>query len=350
MPRVVRLAAFFIGSVHSRGKIPLVLQPVPRYGLLIDRQSVLCNFCALSSTERAMNPPSKLTEIFASREFHYSIEIFPPKTPQGDTALFESLDRLAELGPSFMTCTYGAGGSTQDRTIELCCEIQSRYQLPAMAHFTCVASTKEELLDWLRRAEAASIPNIMALRGDPPKGETTFQQIEGGLRYANELVELIKGHYPNFDLGVAAYPEVHQEATDEQSDLDNLKRKIDAGGSVAFTQLFYDNSNFFRFRERYDAAGITAPLVPGIMPITNYKRIQRITAMCGAIFPEELSSKLAKHQDDPQAEFEIGVEHAIEQCRELIEQGAPGIHFYALNKSQACERIILELGLSPAQV
>ena len=205
-------------------------------------------------------------------------------------------------------------------------------------------STRGELLDWLDTASTRSITNIMALRGDPPAGQTSFKAVDGGLRYANELVSLIREHFPKTGIGVAGYPEKHQECPDPQTDLDNLKRKVDAGADAVFTQLFFINRHFFEFQERCRQADIHVPLVPGIMPITSYARIKRITAMCGAIFPEDLAAKLEAVQDDDAAQFEIGVEHAIQQCRALIDSGVPGMHFYALNKSQACERILDALG------
>ena len=217
-----------------------------------------------------------------------------------------------------------------------------------MSHLTCVGATKDELASYLVEAAGRGVNNIMALRGDAPQGEETFQAVEGGCRYANELVDLIRSLPNEFGVGVAGYPEVHQEAPSPEADLANLKRKVDAGGDAIFTQLFYVNESYFRFRDDCVAAGIDVPNVPGIMPITNFKRIQRITAMCGAIFPKELASRLEAVQDDSAAQFEIGVEHAVQQCRELIDAGVPGIHFYALNRSKACAAILDELGLAPA--
>ncbi|MEX2287353.1 MAG: methylenetetrahydrofolate reductase, partial [Planctomycetaceae bacterium] len=188
------------------------------------------------------------------------------------------------------------------------------------------------------------------LSGDAQEGCKTFPVVAGGFSHANELVALIRQHHPELGIGVAGYPEKHTEALDARTDLDNLKRKVDAGADAVFTQLFYVNRNFFDFRERYHAAGIDKPLVPGIMPLTDFGRIKRITSMCGTIFPDDLSSRLEDVKDDKQAQFEIGVEHAIEQCRELIDEGAPGIHFYVLNRSQACERILQALGREPAAV
>ncbi len=277
---------------------------------------------------------------YGSGKFGLSIEIFPPKTSAGDVALFESLDRLTSFQPGFVSCTYGAGGSTSKRTVELCVEIQRRYQIAATSHFTCVGSTREELIDWLKFARQSGIQNIMALRGDPPVGQADFQPVDGGLRYANELVTLIREHFADMGIGVGGYPEKHPEAPDAETDLDNLKRKVDAGADAIFTQLFFVNDNFYRFRDRCEQAGIRIPIVPGIMPVTEFARIKRITAMCGAVFPAELSSQLEAVQTEEAAQFNIGVKWAIQQCRDLVQHGVPGLHFYALNKSPACEQIL----------
>ena len=239
-----------------------------------------------------------IRENYGSGKFGLSIEIFPPKTPAGDVALFESLDRLTGFQPGFISCTYGAGGSTSKRTVELCVEIQRRYSIAATSHFTCVGSTRDELIDWLTFAKQSGIQNIMALRGDPPVGQTDFKPVAGGLQYANELVVLIRQHFPEMGIGVAGYPEKHPEAHDPETDLDNLKRKVDSGADAIFTQLFFVNDNFFRFRDRCQQAGIRIPIVPGIMPVTEFARIKRITAMCGAVFPVELSSQLEAVQTD----------------------------------------------------
>lgn len=282
----------------------------------------------------------RLPEVFGSQSFAVSIEIFPPKTAEGDKTLRRHMQTLVEHKPAFMSCTYGAGGSTQDRTLSWCQEIQAAFQRPAMAHFTCVGSSKDELNAWLDQAAAAGIQNIMALRGDPPQGEAEFKVAEGGLSYANELVELIRNHPSEFGIGVAGYPEKHVEAPSLDVDLDNLKRKVDAGADAIFTQLFFDNANFFTFRDRCQKMGMELPIVPGIMPITDFARIKRITSMCGTVFPKDLSDKLEAVQDDADAQFAIGVDYAIRQCQELRDNGVPGIHFYALNKSKACEKIL----------
>lgn len=282
----------------------------------------------------------RISEIYRPGTFGLSIEIFPPKSTDGDTSLFENLDRLARYQPAFISCTYGAGGSTRNRTVELCTEIQRRYEIAATAHFTCVGSSQEDLREWLTYARQQGVRNIMALRGDPPQGQTEFTEVQGGFRNANQLVALIKSEFPELGIGVAGYPEKHPGAVDLATDLVNLKRKVDAGADAVFTQLFYVNDHFYRFRDACTRLGVHVPLVPGIMPITEFARIKRITAMCKTDFPEDLARRLEDAQDDKQAQLEIGVEFAINQCRELIEQGVPGIHFYALNKSHACEMIL----------
>lgn len=286
-----------------------------------------------------------LAELFKSRRFVLSIEIFPPKTAEGDAALRRSMQSLKRFEPAFLSCTYGAGGSTQERTLAWCQEIRNLLSVPAMAHFTCVGATVPELLTWLASATAAGVGNIMALRGDPPAGQDGFQAVAGGLRHASELVTLIRSHFPQMGVGVAGYPEKHIEAPSLEADLVRLKEKVDAGADAVFTQLFFLNENFLRFRDQCQALGITIPIVPGIMPITDFARIRRITSMCGTVFPAELSSRLEAVQQDAAAQFEIGVEYAIRQCEELQRAGVPGIHFYALNKSDACERILSALQL-----
>ncbi|MBL8809972.1 MAG: methylenetetrahydrofolate reductase [NAD(P)H] [Planctomycetaceae bacterium] len=282
----------------------------------------------------------RLSELFAGSKPVLSIEIFPPKTAEGDAALRRNLQTLVQYNPSFVSCTYGAGGSTRDRTMAWCREIQETFGKTAMAHFTCVGSTREELVQWLASAAEAGIHNIMALRGDPPAGQEAFRAVEGGLGNANQLVELIRSHQPQMGIGVAGYPEKHIEASSLEDDLRNLKRKVDAGADAIFTQLFFVNQNFFDFRTKCEKLGIRIPIVPGIMPITDFARIKRITSMCGTVFPDDLAAKLEAVQNDPDAQFEIGVEHAIRQCEELRREGVPGLHFYALNKSDACQRIL----------
>ena len=280
-----------------------------------------------------------------------SIEVFPPKSAASDEAVHQTLEDLRPYDPAFVSVTYGAGGSTQTRTLDLCEDIRVRHGLPVTSHLTCVGATKGEIVDYLTEAAERGVANVMALRGDAPEGQETFTAVDGGLSYANELVALIRDRFGDrFGIGVAGYPETHLEAVSPDDDLARLRDKVDAGADAVFTQLFYVNDNFFRFVDQCRSLGVEVPIVAGIMPITNYARIQRITKMCGAVFPDELSESLAAAGDDADAQFEIGVDFAVRQCRELIDAGVEGIHFYALNKSRACSAILDELGLAPAAV
>lgn len=286
----------------------------------------------------------RIRDIYADGKFGLSIEIFPPKTTEGDESLRQTLRELAPFQPAFVSCTYGAGGSTSKRTVEWCQEIQSGLGLTATAHFTCVGSARTELVEWLNLAWDAGIRNIMALRGDAPVGQTEFTPVDGGLSHANELVALIREHFPEMGIGVAGYPEKHPAAPSFDVDFQNLIRKVKTGADAIYTQLFFDNANFFRFRDLIERERLGVPLIPGIMPITEFARIQRITAMCGAAIPTTLATRLETARDDKTAQYEIGIEFAIAQCRELIDQGVPGIHLYCLNKSHACTRILEALG------
>ncbi|QDU97744.1 methylenetetrahydrofolate reductase [NAD(P)H] [Lignipirellula cremea] len=269
-----------------------------------------------------------------------SFELFPPRTAKGDESLFEHVADLMQFSPDFLTCTYGAGGSTRNKTLEIVEQVKDRFKAPVASHLTVVGGSIEELRDYLQEAGDRGVDYIVALRGDPPKGETEFRQAPGGLRYANELVDLIRSEYDHFGVAVAGYPEVHQEAESAEVDLLNLKRKVESGADVVITQLFYDNADFWRFREQYQQAGITVPLVPGILPVTNLAQIQRITALCGAQLPESFVARLNEHPTDDDWQFQVGVEFAVQQVQELIDGGAPGIHFYVLNKSQATSAVL----------
>ncbi len=278
-----------------------------------------------------------------------SFELFPPKTDEGVDRLCEHVRRLLDFNPKFLTCTYGAGGSRRDTTLEVLDRVREMSGLPVASHLTCVGSTVEDLCEYLEEAQRRGIDYIVALRGDPPKGDTEFRQVEGGLRYGNELVSLIRERFSQFGIAVAGYPEVHQEAPDRQSDLDNLKRKVDAGADVVITQLFYDNADFYRFREDYERAGIDVPLVPGILPVTNFKQAKRIAEMCKSRIPENLEQAMLA-SDDPDDQFRRGVEHARQQTIDLVENHVPGIHYYVLNKSDAAAQMLDGLELAaPAE-
>lgn len=286
----------------------------------------------------------ELLSVYRSGKFGLSFELFPPKTPRGDEALYGHVAQLMEFQPSYITCTYGAGGSTRDKTLEVVDQVKRRFQIPVASHLTVVGSTTDQLRRYLKEARRREVDFIVALRGDPPKGESQFVPTEGGLRYANELVELIRAEFSEFGIAVAGYPETHQEAPNAEVDLENLKRKVDAGGEVVVTQLFYHNDDFFRFRDRYAALGISAPLIPGVLPVTNLAQIQRITSLCGAQLPEEFVARLSEN-DDAEWQFQVGVEFATQQVQSLVDRGIPGIHFYVLNKSQATSTVLQNVKL-----
>ncbi|MCE9527723.1 MAG: methylenetetrahydrofolate reductase [NAD(P)H] [Planctomycetales bacterium] len=276
---------------------------------------------------------------YPRREFTLSFELFPPKTPAGEEAMYASVAELMAFGPDVITCTYGAGGSTRDKTLEITEQVKRRFGVRVASHLTCVGSTVQQLRKYLQEAKSRGVDNIVALRGDPPKGEAAFKPVEGGLSYASELVQLIKGEFPNYGIAVAGYPETHQDALSPSADLENLKRKVTAGGDVVITQLFYDNADFFRFRDACQSIGITAPIVPGILPVTNLAQIQRITSLCKARLPQKLVEDLSQ-RDDPQWQFDRGIAYAAKQVQELMDAGVPGIHYYVLNKSQATGAVL----------
>lgn len=281
----------------------------------------------------------KLPEVYADRRFGLSFELFPPKTQAGEAALYDHVEVLMRYAPSFITCTYGAGGSTREKTLDIVQQVRRRFAVPVASHLTCVGSSVEDLRAYLDQAHQRQIEFIVALRGDPPRGETEFRPRPDGLRYANELVALIRQSYPRFGIAVAGYPETHQEAPSPEVDLENLKRKVNVGADVVITQLFYQNDDFFRFRDRCAKMGITVPIVPGMLPVTSLAQIQRITSLCGAKLPDHFVNRLGRNED-PQWQFEVGVEFAIQQTRELLDGGIPGLHFYVLNKSQATSRVL----------
>jgi len=281
-----------------------------------------------------------LSDAYTPGRFGLSFELFPPKTPESEAAMWRTVDDLMAFRPSLITCTYGAGGSTRGTTLDVLRGVRARHDLPVASHLTCVGSTVDELRGYLREAAALGVAAIVALRGDPPKGQTEFRQADGGLRYAADLVALIRSEFPGFTILVAGYPETHQEAVSPAADLENLKRKCDAGGDVIVTQLFYDNADFFRFRDRCTALGITTPIVPGVMPVTNYAQIRRIATLCKARLPDEFTRGFEAAGDDEAAQFEAGVEFATRQVRGLLDAGVPGIHFYVLNKSPATSRVL----------
>lgn len=275
----------------------------------------------------------------------FSFEFFPPKSEQGEQNLWEALQELRDLKPSYVSVTYGAGGSTRAKTVELTSRIKRELGIEAMAHLTCVGATRDEIGSVLGELREGGIENVIALRGDPPKGMDKFERTVGGFAYANELAGYIKSEH-DFCVAGACYPEAHPEAGSPYQDLHNLKLKVDAGVEYLITQLFFDNRMYFDFVDRARAKGITIPIIPGIMPIQNVDQIKRFTKMCGASIPPALLEALEKRKDNPQRVHELGVAHATIQCLGLLQGGAPGVHFYTLNKSTATRDILTAIRMS----
>jgi methylenetetrahydrofolate reductase (NADPH) len=287
----------------------------------------------------------RISEIIARAEGPiFSFEFFPPRTEEGERNLRDALTGLRELAPAFASVTYGAGGSTAARTLEITKWLKAELGIEAMAHLTCVGASADELRATLGDLQRAGIENVLALRGDPPAGETEWTAHPQGLRYSAELVALICAEFP-FGIGAACFPEVHPQAADPLTDLQYLKAKVDAGASFLITQLFFDNEAYFRFVDAARFAGIEVPILPGIMPITNVAQIKRITGLCGATIPARLLRELELRADDPESVAELGVAYATLQCAELLEHGVPGIHFYTLNRSPATRAILTALKL-----
>ncbi len=286
----------------------------------------------------------RINELLGGDEPTFSFEFFPPKTAAGEENFERALQELAPLEPSFVSVTYGAGGTTRDKTVETVRHIKEHHGLEAMAHFTCVGATTEELRTTLEEIRAAGIDNVLALRGDPPRGESEWTASEGGLEYSHQLVSLLRDDY-DFAIAAACFPETHIHATSPEDDLSYLKQKVDAGVDYLITQLFFDNELYFDFVERARAIGITVPIIPGVMPITGYGQIARITSLCGATMPEHVLAELDARQEDAEAVAEFGVSYATMQCADLLAKGAPGIHFCTLNRSPATRAILSALRL-----
>jgi methylenetetrahydrofolate reductase (NADPH) len=272
----------------------------------------------------------------------FSFEFFPPKDEAAAQALMETVHQLEPLKPDYVSVTYGAGGSTRAKTLDLVTRIKKEKRLETVAHLTCVGHSRAEIRGVLTELADRGIENILALRGDPPRGQDHFEPHPEGFRYANELAEEV-ARTGVFCFGVAGYPEKHVEAPSMEEDLQNLKKKVDAGASFIVTQLFFINAAYFDFVVRARAAGITCPIIPGLMPITNYAQIQRFATLCGATIPPRLHDALRPVQDDAEAVARVGIDYATTQGRELLEKGAPGIHFYTLNKSRATREVLQHL-------
>ncbi len=284
----------------------------------------------------------KIKERFDRERPLLSFEFFPPKDDRGVDALFETVANLKPLGPAFVSVTYGAGGSTREKTVAITRRIKCEAGIEAMAHLTCVGHSRDEIGQLLEEYEDAGIENIMALRGDPPRGDSEFVPHPQGFAHADQLIGYIRQRQ-DFCIGGAGYPEVHPEAPGPEEDLQNLKRKVDAGCDFVVTQLFFDERDYFDFVSRARSEHIDTPIIPGVMPITNTAQIKRFTQMCGARIPDALLARLDAAAGDPEAVIEIGIEHATRQCHALLQGGAPGVHFYTLNRSLSTRKIVANL-------
>ncbi len=275
----------------------------------------------------------------------FSFELFPPKTDEGMAALAGVVEALRPLGPAYVSVTYGAGGSTRARTVELVKQLRRDGGIETMAHVTCVGASRDEIAGVLDEFAGVGVQNVLALRGDPPRGDATFRPHPDGFRHASELVAFIRAQPDRwrFCVGAAAYPEGHVETRDLAEDLRHLKAKVDAGVDFLVTQLFFENQAYLGLVERARAAGIQVPILPGIMPFTSVEQVERFTAMCGATIPPRLHAAMEVRREDPEAARELGVAYAALQCQDLLRRGAPGIHFYTLNRSTSTRAIVAAL-------
>jgi methylenetetrahydrofolate reductase (NADPH) len=281
----------------------------------------------------------RIDAILASGRPVFSFEFFPPRTPEGVETLFETVETLKPLEPSFVSVTYGAGGATRDGTVEIATRIGSEHRLETMAHLSCVGETTQGLVEILDRIHANGIENVLALRGDPPRGEAEFKRPAGGLDCAAELAAFISERY-EFAIGGACFPEVHPEAPSLEADLAYLKTKVRSGASFLITQLFFDNRVYFDFVRAARASGIDVPIIPGVIPIASYAQIVRFCELCAASIPPRLAEAMEALGGDQDAEAELGTAYATRQCEELLAGGAPGIHFYTLNKARATRAVL----------
>jgi methylenetetrahydrofolate reductase (NADPH) len=289
----------------------------------------------------------RIDELYATAtEPVFSFEFFPPRTEEGEANFWRALEQLRPLEPAFVSVTYGAGGSTKDKTLELVTRIRDEFRLEAMAHFTCVGATVEQLREQLDAMRDAGVENVLALRGDPPHGQEEWIKTPGGLEFSAQLVTMIRASYPQFAIGGACFPETHIHATSPEDDIRYLKEKVDAGARFLITQLFFDNAYYDDFVRRARDAGIDVPIVPGIWPITNVKQIEKVTELSKANLPPALLAELRAREDSPEAVLDFGVAYATLQCADLLAAGAPGIHFYTLNRSPATRAIVSALRLT----
>jgi methylenetetrahydrofolate reductase (NADPH) len=286
----------------------------------------------------------RIADLYAQPGLTVSVEFFPPKTDKGVAALFSEIETIKTLKPAFCSVTYGAGGSTRDKTVELVTRIHRDCQLEVMCHLTVVGQSKDEARSVLTKLKQHGIENIIALGGDPPQGVDDWKPHPDGFHYAVELVREAMA-IGGFSIAVAGFPEVHPRAESRAADLDHLKEKVDAGAVAIITQLFFDNEDYYRFVEDARKLGIKVPIIPGVLPILSAPQVRRFTALCCAKIPARLERELAKAENDDRAAVQIGIEYATRQCEGLIEFGAPGLHFYSLNKSHSPQAICKNLGL-----
>jgi methylenetetrahydrofolate reductase (NADPH) len=284
----------------------------------------------------------KIKDLFKTSPRTFSFEFFPPKDEIAAVDFGINVGQLLKLNPSFVSVTYGAGGSSQERTFVLVDYLQNKIGLNTMAHYTCVGAAMEKIRDDMSLLRQLNIENLMLLRGDPPRGSQQFIAPENGFSHASDLIAFVKGNF-SFSVGAAAYPEKHPESDTRENDLKNLYVKFKAGADFLVTQFFFDNTAFYRFADLALKAGITCRIIPGIIPVTGYKQIKRYAEMTSATFPPELLDKLESNQDNPDKIYQIGIDHAIKQCIDLLEKGAPGLHFYTLNKSRAAVEVFESL-------
>ncbi len=290
----------------------------------------------------------KLTEIFLNKKQSFSFEFFPPKTAEAEEQLYSAVAELKSLTPTFVSVTYGAMGSTSSTSLRIAEHVKTKLGLEVASHLTCVGNTKVEMEEVLRQIKSKGIQNLVALRGDPPKGETEFKPVIGGFRFAAELVGYIRAHAEFrdwFSIAVAGYPEGHPETKSRESDWDHLFSKVKEGADAVITQLFFNNGDFFRFEEECRKRGIRVPLVAGIMPVTNGKQITRFSQMCGASIPQPILNAIVKYGDDNDSITRFGIDYASRQCEDLLKHRIAGIHFYTLNRSHATAEIYKNLGL-----
>ncbi len=291
----------------------------------------------------------RLDQLYRSGKPDISIEFFPPKTPEGAEKLFETVERLRRLKPAFFSMTYGAGGSTRDLTLDLCDRLKNRSKIETTCHLNIIGQSKDQLRENLKRLKAMGVYNLLALRGDPPRDQPNFKPHPDGFQSSVELIEEVHQD-PWFSIAVTGFPEVHFEAKDRASDIAYLKRKVGAGGSVVITQLFFDNAFFFEFMDYVRKAGITVPVVPGILPILSVPQVRRFADLCKATIPPAVEKELAKYENDEEGATRYGIELSTQMCEGLLKSGVPGLHFYALNRSRSAEAILGNLGLSDSSL